>query len=130
MNDREQRPEGSDEGLEECADECYDADKVEALRPEMAALDGLAELFKALGDESRVKIAYALSREELCVHDLAALLGLSVSAVSHHLRLLRGMRLVKHRREGKRVFYSLDDDHVAGLIRQSLDHLTHIKRGL
>ncbi len=74
-------------------------------------------------------MVYALSREELCVHDLAALLGMSVSAVSHHLRSLRQMHLVKNRRDGKRVFYSLDDDHVAGLIRQSLDHYKHTKPG-
>ncbi|MHB9059323.1 MAG: ArsR/SmtB family transcription factor [Bacillota bacterium] len=118
-----------DERLDECADDCYDADKVEALRPELAGLAGLAEIFKALSDDSRVMMVYALSREELCVHDLAALLGMSVSAVSHHLRSLRQMRLVKNRRDGKRVFYSLDDDHVAGLIRQSLDHYTHTKPG-
>lgn len=115
--------------LDECADDCYDAEKVEALRPELVSLVGLADLFKALSDESRVMMVYALSREELCVHDLAALLGMSVSAVSHHLRSLRQMHLVKNRREGKRVFYSLDDEHVAGLIRQSLDHYQHTKPG-
>ncbi len=130
MDEKWPRPATDDERLEECADDCYDAEKVKVLRPELVGLEGLADVFKALSDDRRVMIAYALSREELCVHDLAALLGMSVSAVSHHLRLLRGMRLVKHRREGKRVFYSLDDEHVTSLIRQSLDHLKHTKRSL
>ncbi len=119
-----------DDRLPRCDDECFDAEKVEALRPELQAVDGLAEIFKALGDDSRVRIVYALSREELCVHDLAALLGLTVSAVSHHLRLLRQMHLVRTNRQGKRIFYALDDLHVTGLLAQSLDHLKHTRRQL
>lgn len=117
-----------DDRLPECDDECFDAEKVEALRPELRSVDGLAEIFKALSDDSRVRIVYALSREELCVHDLAALLGLSVSAASHHLRLLRQMHLVRTNRQGKRIFYTLDDLHVADLLNQSLDHLKHTRR--
>jgi DNA-binding transcriptional ArsR family regulator len=68
---------------------------------------------------------YCLCREELCVCDVAHILGMSVQAVSHHLRLLRALRLVRSRREGKLVFYSLDDAHVAGIIQQGLEHLSH-----
>ncbi|HEY3316049.1 MAG TPA: metalloregulator ArsR/SmtB family transcription factor [Bacillota bacterium] len=117
-----------DDRLEECFDECFDGKKVEMLRPELQSVEGLADIFKALADDTRVRIVYALSREELCVHDLAALLGSSVSAVSHHLRLLRQMHLVRHHRQGKRIFYTLDDLHVVGLLHQSLDHLEHTRR--
>lgn len=83
----------------------------------------LAELFAAMGDPTRVRLIFALSQRELCVCDLAAVLGLSVSAVSHQLRLLRGLRLVKYRREGRLAYYSLDDDHVDTLLRQGLEHV-------
>ena len=83
----------------------------------------LAETFKVLGDPTRVRILDALSRSELCVHDIARLLGLSESAVSHQLRLLRGMRVVRARREGRLVFYALDDQHVVGLFEQGLEHV-------
>ena len=83
----------------------------------------LAETFKVLGDPTRVRILDALSRSELCVHDIARLLALSESAVSHQLRLLRGMRVVRARREGRLVFYALDDQHVVGLFEQGLEHV-------
>ena len=83
---------------------------------------GLAELFRALGDLTRVKLLTALAQRELCVCDLAALAGLSPSAVSHQLRLLRLARLVRNRKEGKNVWYSLDDDHVRRLLAEGLDH--------
>jgi ArsR family transcriptional regulator, lead/cadmium/zinc/bismuth-responsive transcriptional repressor len=83
----------------------------------------LAETFKVLGDITRVRMLDALSRAELCVCDLAALLGLSESAVSHQLRLLRGMRLVRPRRDGRLVFYALDDQHIVGLFAQGLEHV-------
>lgn len=83
----------------------------------------MAELFKSFGDPTRLRILAALSGSELCVCDLAALLSMSVSAVSHQLRLLRGARLVKFRREGKNAFYSLDDDHVYVLLQQGLSHV-------
>ena len=76
----------------------------------------LAETFKLLGDPTRVKIAFALSREESCVCDLANLLGVSQSAVSHSLRALRQMRLVRFRKEGKIAYYALDDEHIAHLL--------------
>src|SRR5512139_2535680 len=86
-------------------------------------LAALAEIFKILGDPTRVRLLDALSRAELCVCDLASLVGLSESAVSHQLRLLRGTRVVRARRDGRMVFYSLDDQHVLGLFQQGLRHV-------
>ena len=83
----------------------------------------LAETFKVLGDTTRVRILDAVSRSELCVCDIARLVGLTESAVSHQLRLLRGTRLVRARRKGRQVFYTLDDDHIVGLFAQGLDHV-------
>ncbi|SHJ34760.1 transcriptional regulator, ArsR family [Desulfofundulus thermosubterraneus DSM 16057] len=88
----------------------------------MLEVAGLSELFKVLGDETRTKILYLLSYRELCVCDLAEILEMSLPAVSHHLRLLKAMRLVKYRREGKMVYYSLDDDHIVNLIREAQAH--------
>ena len=87
------------------------------------AVAALSETFKVLGDVTRVRMLDALSKAELCVGDLAALLGLTESAVSHQLRLLRGMRLVRSRRAGRMIFYMLDDDHIVKLFRQGLDHV-------
>lgn len=86
----------------------------------------LAETFKVLGDPTRVRILDALARAELCVCDIATLLGLSESAVSHQLRLLRTMRLVRPRREGRMVFYALDDQHITGLFEQGLRHVKEL----
>jgi ArsR family transcriptional regulator, lead/cadmium/zinc/bismuth-responsive transcriptional repressor len=83
----------------------------------------LADTFKVLGDTTRVRILDALSRSELCVCDIARLVRLSESAVSHQLRLLRDTRLVRTRRKGRRVFYTLDDDHIVGLFAQGLEHV-------
>ena len=83
----------------------------------------LAETFKVLGDVTRVRILDALSRAELCVGDIAELLGSSESAVSHQLRLLRGMRLVRPRRAGQMIFYTLDDHHIVKLFAQGLEHV-------
>lgn len=85
----------------------------------------MAETFKTLGDSARVRILYLLSQAELCVHDLATLLGMSQSAVSHHLKILRLMRLVKARKEGRAVFYALDDEHVMRLFNECRDHVEH-----
>src|SRR5262245_19975032 len=87
------------------------------------SVDALAETFKVLGDATRVRILDALSRAELCVGDLAELLGLSESATSHQLRLLRGMHLVRPRRAGQMIFYSLDDHHIVRLFAQGLEHV-------
>ena len=83
----------------------------------------LAETFKVLGDVTRVRILDAIARSELCVHDIARLIGLSESAVSHQLRLLRGMRLVRPRRAGRLVYYTLDDQHIVRLFEQGLEHV-------
>jgi DNA-binding transcriptional ArsR family regulator len=83
----------------------------------------LAETFRALGDPTRVRILDALSHGELCVCDLAALVGMSQSAVSHQLRLLRNLRLVRPRRDGRMIFYALDDRHIMTLFRQGLRHV-------
>lgn len=86
-------------------------------------MDALAQTFKVLGDPTRVSLAWALSREELCVCDLAALLGMSQSAVSHSLRALRDLRLVRYRKEGRIAYYSLDDAHVAELLALGFQHV-------
>src|SRR5499427_9462889 len=88
-----------------------------------ASATALAETFKVLGDTTRVRILDALSRAELCVHELAGRVGISESAVSHQLRLLRGMRLVRQRRDGRLVYYTLDDQHIVGLFAQGLEHV-------
>jgi len=85
----------------------------------------LAALFRVLGDETRCKIVSALIGRELCVHEITEAVGSSISNVSHHLRLLRAARLVKYRKEQRRVFYSLDDSHVSVLISQGLEHIKH-----
>jgi ArsR family transcriptional regulator len=103
-----------------------DLTRVRKLRTELVeehAVQGLADTFSALGDPTRVRILDALSHGELCVCDLAAVLKLSQSAVSHQLRLLRGMRLVKPRRDGRIVFYSLDDQHIISIFKQTLQHV-------
>lgn len=83
----------------------------------------MARMFKALADETRMKIAYALTHEEeLCVCDVAQVIGASTATASHHLRLLRNMGLAKYRKEGKMVFYSLDDEHIKQLIIIAYDH--------
>ncbi|MEJ2656806.1 MAG: metalloregulator ArsR/SmtB family transcription factor [Desulfobacterales bacterium] len=91
--------------------------------PDPDTLQSLADIFKALSDPSRLKIVTALAVCELCVCDLAAVSGSSESAVSHQLRILRNLKIVRYRREGKIVFYRLDDDHVKSLISQSIQHV-------
>ncbi len=86
---------------------------------------GLSSLFAALADTTRVKLVHVLLRQELCTCDLAATLGVSESATSQHLRLLKALRLVRSRRAGKVVYHSLDDEHIAALIRVGLVHLGH-----
>jgi DNA-binding transcriptional ArsR family regulator len=83
----------------------------------------LADLFKMFADSTRIKIVSALLLSEMCVCDLAVLLGMTKSAISHQLRALRQTRLVKYRKEGKVVYYSLDDDHVGSIIAQGLSHI-------
>ncbi len=87
-------------------------------------VSGISEVFRVLSDETRTKIIYLLSEKELCVCDIADILQMSLPAVSHHLRLLRAMRLVKYRREGKQAFYSLDDEHIVQLIQVAMQHFS------
>ncbi len=97
--------------------------KVKETIPEDETLYDLADLFKIFGDSTRIKIVCALFQSEMCVCDIAALLGMNQSAISHQLRVLKQARLVKYRKEGKVVYYSLDDDHVKGIFDQGLAHL-------
>lgn len=90
--------------------------------PDMETLTDLADLFKLFGDPTRLKILMSLSQHELCVCDLAALIEMSQSAVSHQLRLLKQSRLVKSRRDGKSIFYSLADSHVHTMLAQGMEH--------
>ena len=86
-------------------------------------LEDLVETFKVLSDPTRLKIAITLSKAEMCVHDIAGAAGISESAASHQLRILRSLRLVKHRRDGKQIFYSLDDHHIEKLIQVATEHI-------
>lgn len=83
----------------------------------------LAETFRAIGDPGRLKIVHSLLERELCVHELAKAVGMTPSAVSHQLRLLRALKLVKHRRDGRWIFYSLDDEHISTILSQALEHV-------
>ena len=111
-----------------CGETIIDEDKVNYAQ--QALLDGLsathlADTFKALADPTRVRIISILNETELCVCDLAATLGMSQSAVSHQLRLMRQMRLVKNRKEGRMVYYALDDEHIRDLFQRGLAHIEH-----
>lgn len=97
--------------------------KVKDALPEDEVLYDLAELFKIFGDSTRVKLLYILSVSEMCVQDLAQLLGVTQSAVSHQLRALKASKLVRYRREGKTIFYALADGHVRTIIDQGLEHV-------
>ncbi len=92
--------------------------------PEEESLLDLADLFKVFGDSTRVKIICALFQSEMCVCDIAALLGMTNSAISHQLRILKQSKLIKNRRDGKVVYYSLDDEHVKNIFDQGLAHVT------
>ena len=109
-----------------CLVECIHSDNVEQVNAKMASdesLFELAELFKAFGDSTRIRILHALSFSELCVCDLADLLKMSSSAVSHQLRVLRGQKIVRYRKDGKNVIYTLVDSHVSTLLEQGLQHV-------
>lgn len=102
------------------------ADVIEKVRGEMPpeeTLYDLAELYKVFGDSTRIKILYVLFEAEVCVCDIAQCLNMTVSAISHQLRVLKQARLVKARKEGKTVFYSLADDHVRTIIGQGMEHI-------
>lgn len=106
--------------------QALDAQTLQKLQDDLPGdevLYDLAELFRTFGDTTRIKILYALFESELCVNDIAQVVGLSQSAVSHQLRLLKTSKLVKFRREGKAIFYSLDDDHVRSMIALGMEHV-------
>lgn len=90
----------------------------------------LVETFEALADPTRARMLYALIRQPLCVRDLAMLIGISESGVSHQLRFLRERRLVKPRREGNIIYYSVDDHHVAALFKEADYHIDHVRQGI
>lgn len=102
------------------------AGKVEQVRsmlPDDDTLNSLADLFKVFGDFTRIRILYVLLESEVCVCDLAQLINMTQSAVSHQLRILKQAKLIKSRRDGKTVFYSLADEHVSTLLRQATEHI-------
>lgn len=101
----------------------YDKEKVERIKPRIDDVSNVEEIFKALSDPTRLKIAYALTlTEELCVHDVAHIINATTATASHHLRLLKNMKLARHRKDGKIVFYALDDDHVRQLVYIAMVH--------
>ncbi len=97
--------------------------QVQSLLPDEETLTRLSDLFRVFGDGTRIRILYALFEDEVCVCDLARLLGMTQSAVSHQLRILKQARLIRSRRDGKTVFYSLADDHVRTLLEQGTEHI-------
>lgn len=113
-------------GEEVCEITFIDKKKVSSVKKRMKSettIQRLAETFKVLSDPTRTKIIFALSQEELCVCDIANLLGTTNSAVSHQLRILRNMKLVRYRKDGKMIFYSLDDEHIKNLFDEGLKHV-------
>ena len=102
--------------------------KVKATFPQDEMIFDLADFYKIFGDTTRVKILYALDKSELCVCDISALLGMSVSAVSHQLRTLRESDLVRTKRDGKVVYYSLADDHVKSILECGFEHISELKQ--
>ena len=114
------------ENIAECEFKHIHQDIIETVRenmPEEDILVDLAELFKVFGDSTRIRILHALFESELCVGDIAQILNLSQSAVSHQLKLLKDAKLVRFRREGKIIFYSLDDDHVRTILSMGMEHI-------
>lgn len=115
-----------DQELEQCEFMHVHEDIIERVidvMPEEEQLLDLAEFFKIFGDSTRIKILYVLSQSEMCVCDIANLLQMGQSAISHQLRILKQMRLVKFRRDGKAVFYSLADGHIQAILAQGMEHI-------
>lgn len=113
----------TEQNIEACTSFCHDEEKVKQIKPQINNITGVESIFKALSDLTRLKIAYALTlADELCVHDVANVIGSSSATASHHLRLLRNMKLAKSRQEGKVVFYALDDEHVKQLVNIAMIH--------
>lgn len=112
--------------VETCDELCVHSEMVQKVTDKMPAeehLYDLAELFKVFGDTTRIKILYVLFENEMCVCDLAEILNMSQSAISHQLRVLKQSRLVRFRREGKNIIYSLADEHVRSIINQGMEHI-------
>jgi len=112
--------------MDRCEEKAIHVEKVKqavSRLPGNDTLEGVADIFKALSDPGRVKIVLALASAELCVCDLAVVCNLSDSAVSHQLRILRNLKIVRNRRDGKIMFYRLDDHHVSALLHQCLEHV-------
>ena len=113
--------------IEICETNIVDPVKVNRVReniPDLKSINALSETFKALGDATRLPIVLALSYEELCVCDLATVVNISVSAISHQLRILKGMKIVSFQKSGKMVYYSLDDNHIKNLVNEAMTHIT------
>jgi len=100
--------------------------KVKQIMPEDGFIYDLAELFKVFADSTRMKVIYALLENELCVCDLANIVGTTQSAISHQLRILKQSKLVKFRKDGKVVYYSLDDDHISQIVKKGCEHLEEL----
>jgi DNA-binding transcriptional ArsR family regulator len=118
----------NEDRFDRCEISCIHEEAVAAVKQTMISDDeaqSLADIFKTLADRTRVKMLFALMQKELCVCDLAAVIGASESSVSHQLRILRTNKLVRFRRDGKILYYSLADDHVITLFRQALEHASH-----
>ena len=117
---------------EMCQESCVHESVLEQVRANMPDDDTLcdvAEMFKVFGDITRTKILSALFEAELCVCDISEIVKMSTSAVSHQLRILRQTKIVKSRRQGKEIYYSLDDDHISKIYRMALDHLDEERNG-
>ncbi len=112
----------------ECCDDFHIHENVineiEDSMPPQEMTEALAELYKVFGDVTRIKILYVLLKAELCVCDLAEVVGMTQSAISHQLRVLKQMKLVKNRRDGKTVYYSLADDHIQTILNQGMEHIS------
>lgn len=117
--------------IDVCSVEAVDFEKVSRVSqelPDTEQVQSMAEMFRALGDPTRLRLILALAQEELCVCDLTALTEVSASAISHQLRVLRGLKLVKYHRQGKMVYYSLDDEHVEQLLTVAQEHVNEMGR--
>ncbi len=119
-----------EEAIERCYCDVIHEDVIHEVKekmPEEESLYDLAEFFKVFGDSTRIKILWALDAAEMCVCDIAALLNMTQSAISHQLRVLKQANLVKNRKDGKVVYYSLDDDHIRQIFDQGLIHINEKK---
>jgi ArsR family transcriptional regulator, lead/cadmium/zinc/bismuth-responsive transcriptional repressor len=116
------------ESIDLCQVSCIHGETVKTVQSKMLdkpLINDLADTFKIMGDPTRIEIIFALSQSELCVCDLAAVLGMSQSAISHQLRLMRNLRIVKYRKDGKIVYYSIDDEHIINLFNEGFKHVSH-----